>query len=401
MKIKDAVLLTGLTDRTIRYYIEEKLIFPDYTESYTGRRAFNFLPEDIEALKHISVLRSFDFTIEEIHTIVIDSQATPGILSAVKERAAKALAHEQERLAVLEQVSLRDSYTLQELAEELTKPAQGLPKYEEIPPRGLKAVFISFIQKLCAFLLVWLPIVFSVDWLLSLYVFGKFRYAYPVWNVKAIILLLLSLTPPVALLFISNTKTGRRKVLRRILLCLCVLSIFLAPISVAGLSTKSETTDFANYLDLDVHCIANRNTFFHELFPTWPHYFENVEQPDGHFMDVYLEDAKYYYRYISSFDYTYDIFAQWPLNEEAFTKEVARVQALFDEYKDESYTEMTQGPYRCLIRYNGAEPFQRVTSSYSYFIFAYNDDTNIVRYIFCDSLENGYDQPYYLSLSWE
>ena len=42
MKIKSVCELTGLTDRTIRYYIEEKLISPLYTENYLGRKTYNF-----------------------------------------------------------------------------------------------------------------------------------------------------------------------------------------------------------------------------------------------------------------------------------------------------------------------------------------------------------------------
>lgn len=42
MKIKQIVELTGLTDRTIRYYIEEGLISPEYAENYFGKRTFSF-----------------------------------------------------------------------------------------------------------------------------------------------------------------------------------------------------------------------------------------------------------------------------------------------------------------------------------------------------------------------
>ena len=59
-----------------------------------------------------------------------------------------------------------------------------------------------------------------------------------------------------------------------------------------------------------------------------------------------------------------------------------------------------KGDYHCLILYSGDEPFKKATDNYDYIIFAYNDKTNIVRYIYCDSLENGADQPYYLELEW-
>ena len=36
----------------------------------------------------------------------------------------------------------------------------------------------------------------------------------------------------------------------------------------------------------------------------------------------------------------------------------------------------------------------------NFYIFAYDEENLRVRYILCDSLENGCDQPYYLSLQW-
>ena len=103
-------------------------------------------------------------------------------------------------------------------------------------------------------------------------------------------------------------------------------------------------------------------------------------------------------------DYTYDIYAQWPLEQDAFHQEVARVKALYENAAetDTFYQVLTleQGPYTCFIRYFGGQPFQRVNASYTYFIFAYDSKNLIVRYILCDSLENGVDQPYYLELDW-
>ena len=50
MKIKAVSELTGLTTRTIRVYIDEQLISPEYTENYLGHRFFDFSKEDIVAL---------------------------------------------------------------------------------------------------------------------------------------------------------------------------------------------------------------------------------------------------------------------------------------------------------------------------------------------------------------
>lgn len=51
--------------------------------------------------------------------------------------------------------------------------------------------------------------------------------------------------------------------------------------------------------------------------------------------------------------------------------------------------------------YSTSTPFEEVSDSYTYYIFAYDETSLIVRYIMCDSLENGADQPFYLSLDWQ
>ena len=89
MKIKAVCEYTGLSDRTIRYYIEEGLISPSYTENYLGRRTYSFSDKDIKELKDIAVLRKFDFTIDEIRTILNDSEASKVVLLNVKNRIAE------------------------------------------------------------------------------------------------------------------------------------------------------------------------------------------------------------------------------------------------------------------------------------------------------------------------
>lgn len=42
MKMKALCEATGLTDRAIRYYIDEALICPAYKENYLGRKTFDF-----------------------------------------------------------------------------------------------------------------------------------------------------------------------------------------------------------------------------------------------------------------------------------------------------------------------------------------------------------------------
>ncbi len=400
MKIKSVCELTGLTDRTIRYYIEEKLISPLYVENYLGRKTYNFCEKDIKDLNDIAVLRKFDFTLEEIKSVINDAETSKEILSNVRERTAQAVLDGQNKLSVLSQIGTEKAYTVAELAEELSKASLNLPAHKETIKPDIAKTVLSILKAIVIFAIVWLPIVLS----LFVVAISINNYHYPVFEPIMIALTIVSFLPSIAVLIVSKTKLKWKKIAQRILLAFCILSIPVSFFISFGIVSKSQTTDFRNYRDFDADCLANRDVVFQELFPNWPHYIENIKQSDGSYKTVYL-DSHYYYHYFQGFDYTYDIYAEWPLSEDEYTKEVKRATAVFAkniENKTYNYKSevLIKGDYNCLILYSGDEPFTSATDNYHYIIFAYNDKTNTVRYIYCDSLENGADQPYYLKLEW-
>ena len=65
MKIKQVSKLTGLTEKTIRYYESKGLITPDIHD-INGRSFRDYGKEQVTALKAVSVLRKARFTIEQI-----------------------------------------------------------------------------------------------------------------------------------------------------------------------------------------------------------------------------------------------------------------------------------------------------------------------------------------------
>ncbi len=400
MKIKSVCELTGLTDRTIRYYIEEKLISPVYTENYLGRKTYNFSEKDIKDLNNIAVLRKFDFTLDEIKSIINDTETSKEIISNVKDRTSQTILNGQNKLSVLSQISTEKTYTVAELAEELSKVYLDLLEQKETVKTDIVKTVFAVLKTIVIFAIVWLPILLS----LFVVILSVNEYHYPVIEPIAILLTIVSFLPSIAVLIVSKTKLKWKKIAQRVLLVFCVLSIPISFFMSVGIVAKSETTDFVNYRDFDADCLANRNIVFQELFPNWPHYFENVKQADGSYKTVYL-DSHYYYHYYRGFDYNYDIYTEWPLSEDEYTKEVKRVTAVFAkniENKTYNYkfAELIKGDYNCLILYSGEEPFNKAINSYSYVIFAYNDKMQTVRYIYCDSLEYGAVQPYYLELDW-
>lgn len=74
MKIKEVCEKTGLSDKTIRYYIRSGLIFPKYNENYTGRKNFDFSEKDIVRLNQVVILRKYNFSIHNIKEIFDNSE---------------------------------------------------------------------------------------------------------------------------------------------------------------------------------------------------------------------------------------------------------------------------------------------------------------------------------------
>ena len=396
MKIKAVCDLTGLTARTVRVYIDEQLIAPKFTENYLGRRSFEFSQSDIAALQNIATLRKYGFSIDEIRNILLDSQTSIAIIENVKQRTQIQADEYHERLKALSRVEAQKAYSVEELSEILLQGEAELELPVESPKRNVKRIVKSAV----IFLIVWLPFVLVIGGIIN----DITTYAYPKINIANVIFTLLTIIPSISILVITKLKPNIKRFAKRIILCLCIVAIPFSLILPYGIVTRSETTDFRNYRDFDPDCLATRNKVFNEVFPTWPHYFENVKNEDGEWEAVYL-DAKYYYRFFYGMDYTYDIYAEWPLEADKFGEEVQRVKGVFEKaVADKTYgykfVEIEKGEYTCLILYSGDEPFQKATNNYQYLIFAYSETTNSVRYIYCDSLENGVDQPYYLQLDW-
>ena len=396
MKIKAVCELTGLTARTVRVYIDEQLIAPKFTENYLGRRSFEFSQSDIAALQNIATLRKYGFSIDEIRNILLDSQTSIAIIENVKQRTKIQADEYHERLKALSRVESLKAYSVEELSEILLQGEAEIQFPVELPKLNVKRIVKSAV----IFLIVWLPFVLVIGGIIN----DITTYAYPKINIANVILTLLTLIPSISILVITKFKPNIKRIIKRIILCLCIIAIPFSLIMPYGIVTRSETTDFRNYRDFDPDCLATRNKVFNEVFPSRPHYFENVKNEDGEWEAVYF-DAKYYYRFFYGMDYTYDIYAEWPLEADKFGEEVQRVKGVFEKaIADKTYgykfVEIEKGEYTCLILYRGDEPFQKATNNYQYLIFAYSETTNSVRYIYCDSLENGVDQPYYLQLDW-
>ena len=396
MKIKTVCELTELTDRAVRYYIEEQLISPAYTENYLGRKSFDFTESDVQQLKDISVLRKFGFSIAEIKEMYSNPDQIFPIVKRLQQRKQVIIQEENTLLKALLQLDENRRYSLSELAECLSAPVVNEPVPAEDSKLNILKTVMGYVKYLLLIIITWMPVVLAIEGTVR----GIHADTYPVFSPRALIFMLIILSPSFALVLLPkfNLRSPRVTIIKITLAALCIISLPFSFLCGTFISSHSETTDIRNYRKLDPDCLANKDSFFNELFPAWPHYFVNEKQPDGSYEDVYW-DAHYLYRNLWAMDYTYDIYAEWPLEKEDFNKEVARVQDLYIR-KATGYITMQKGNYTCYIMFRGDRPFTEVTDSYTYYIFAYDEENLTVRYILCDSLENGADQPYYLSLDW-
>lgn len=83
MRIKDVEKMTGLSQRSIRFY-EEKGLLEVRRDEDNRYRLYN--EEDVERLKLIRVLRYFDFSIDEIKELVTDSDDS-ALINALSKKA--------------------------------------------------------------------------------------------------------------------------------------------------------------------------------------------------------------------------------------------------------------------------------------------------------------------------
>lgn len=119
MKIKTVCERTGLSDRAIRLYIENRLLAPDKTENYTGRRSFDFSEDDVTRLDQIAVLRASGFSIAQIKEVQEDPEKIPVIVAEVTEKQETELRKSEKVLSSLSALG-EEIGSFEELADRLT-----------------------------------------------------------------------------------------------------------------------------------------------------------------------------------------------------------------------------------------------------------------------------------------
>lgn len=402
MKIKAVCDITGLTDRTVRFYIEEGLICPACTKNYLGRRSYEFSPVDVSQLHKICTLRQYDFSIEEMRQIMHAPEKSPEILAAVRQRAEQVVEKAQSTLSILRQLDLEREYTFSELASSLEHISHQEPEPFEYEDSQPVRTAVHIITTIVTYMITGL----SVTCCTSIAIYKLWHYQYPTLDFPLLGQAVLSLLPSAGVIVISRFRFPKRWLIKGILLILSVILLPYSLILTASSIPSSETSRIYYYRELDATCTASRDPFLAELFPPWPQYYQTVKLPDGTWDDI---DANPRYHYEYRYEY-HSIYAQWQLGQEEFDTEVERVKALFLAHTPseggnglQHFFTIQKGSYTCLIgayRIGSEDPFEDATRAYSYYLFAYDPQSRTVRYS-CDDCD--YDnpkQPYFLSLEW-
>ena len=107
MKMKEVCARTGLTERAVRFYVQEGLVSPA-SQRRGGRTWLDFDEDDVARLKAVAALRKAGFTLEEIRSMGTDfRQNAPAAAFALRRRLREAIeAH--ERLARTDPVQAED-----------------------------------------------------------------------------------------------------------------------------------------------------------------------------------------------------------------------------------------------------------------------------------------------------
>lgn len=219
MKIKEICEKTGLTDRTVRYYIEEGLISPFYIESYLGRKSFDFSEQDLEGLKNIATLRAYGFTVEEIKELITGDGECREIVEAVKQRTAQTLDESKRRMDVLSTLAPPEKVELSQLAKNLESPKLSAENESINPKKGKR--FLLLLKACIMFIAVWLPIALVV----SVLGYNFYKLDTPLLQPTFFICAISCILPSMLTLLLFGKLGGKRKILRLILVPLCLVCL--------------------------------------------------------------------------------------------------------------------------------------------------------------------------------
>lgn len=401
MKIKDVIKETGLTDRAIRLYMENDLIKPEYDENYNGRKSIDFSENDVLQLKNIATLRKADFSIQEIKSLQSGGETAQQTVKEYIKRTNEKIQFNTEIIEKIGTLADEENITIEIICEKLsTNLADEKVPIEdmELPPKEKIKRAICMTISIFGMTISLLAILVCIFYYKNLYFYPEFYEDFYktipdrmfFWIQFLICLVLLLLVRK------QNKVTKMKKRMASVLVVIWAVSMLAFPVKlVTSLFTPpvySLTTNPAHYLCLEdfIYC---DNTWREQIFYFFPAVIPDSainSNYDSYYLDYedFPSTTKYYYRYETSLETNFDIFAEWQLPNDEYLAEKERVLA-----KGGITSVEQKGDWQCVYF------FDTDFKSLYVFFFAYNDSTQTVRYIAMYDIES-LIVPYYTTQEW-
>lgn len=143
MQIKKVCEITGLTARTVRFYIEEGLISPSQKRQFSGRNNIDFNENDCNELKEITLLRQAYFSLSEIKALRKDKSKTFEYAVRCKRCMEKEIKENTQRLLALGNIDESLTY------DEFLKRLQGAGVEDNEDKKNIKAHLPKIAYYIC------------------------------------------------------------------------------------------------------------------------------------------------------------------------------------------------------------------------------------------------------------
>lgn len=137
MKMKQVCQLTGLTERTVRFYVEKELCFPK-THWTDQRKYYDFSQENVEELCQTAALRKAYFSIQAIQIMRRNPEQIPEILKTYRQGLAADAEHKKKLLDVMDRMDVEQIESLTDLVSRMERvsAALSLPQTDLMPDFG-------------------------------------------------------------------------------------------------------------------------------------------------------------------------------------------------------------------------------------------------------------------------
>ena len=427
MKMKEVITETGLTDRAIRLYIENGLVAPSCSENYAGRKNIEFIAEDVAKLNNIATLRKAGFSIGEIKLMGSGKAPCRKALEEFMTKTSERIESDKAVLEKLETVILSEDVSIESICESLNSVIEEktVPTVDTEHTLGEKNEKYSFMT------LASVGLIYIFGCILYTAIRCKLYYDYLYPAVKSFDLYFFAKLFIVAFVLASciyilltyrrkSTFTKSKKRLTKHIL-ICVISIILSipfffstVYSIFSPNACSKTTSPRDYLVVDEYVNETGITdFFPKEIHSYASYSNNIPNLLLDLPDTYPDSTKYYYKHYSDFfggNEVTEIRAEWKLIDKY--KDYGDFSEYYKGYKDKylnmefdkPVTVKTKGDWQCVYYDDTSE--SNWEKEYLYRIFAYNDKTETVRFIYASRyIKDPVDSadtviPDYMDLQW-